>query len=81
MPKIKKIKPYTARWEREANKVARTYAPEIYPCETCGYPVATGYCCGYCGSCDPSCPNEQKDKKCHTKTKSIKIQNQKSATI
>jgi len=39
---------------REKGKLAINYAPEIYPCQKCGYPVASGYCCTYCGDTNPS---------------------------
>jgi len=48
MKKIKKIKTDTPYWQRLADKVARSFAPEIYPCAKCGYPVVTGYCCTHC---------------------------------
>lgn len=44
-----KSKPGNPVWEREANKVARLYAPPIYTCCRCMYPVVEGYICMYCG--------------------------------
>lgn len=51
---MKKIDPYTPHWEKLANQVARCFAPLIYPCGECGYPVASGYCCTFCHCSDPS---------------------------
>lgn len=51
--KIIKIEPFTPQWQREANNLARTHCPTIYPCKECGHPVMVGYCCGTCGSKDP----------------------------
>ena len=51
-PKFKKIKPYSSRWERIANEVARDIV-SIIPCKDCGYPVVDGYCCQTCGSQEP----------------------------
>ena len=28
------------------------WAPRIYPCEKCGWPVFDGYLCNYCGHDD-----------------------------
>lgn len=52
--KIRKIKPYTLKWEKMANELARSWCPTVYPCKECGHPVVNGYCCGYCGSTDPT---------------------------
>ena len=49
---VKKIKPYSTEWEREANNLARTFM-SIYPCHECGHPVIDGYCCATCGSRNP----------------------------
>jgi hypothetical protein len=49
----RRMEPYTARWERLASEVARGWAPPIYPCAHCGYPVVKGYCCGGCNSGNP----------------------------
>jgi len=40
-------------WQSRANRLARDYAPTIYPCAHCSYPVAKGYCCVTCGTADP----------------------------
>lgn len=50
--KIKKIKPYTRKWEKMANELARAYQT-IIACKDCGHPVLEGYCCTYCGSSSP----------------------------
>jgi hypothetical protein len=51
----KKIpKPYSKEWERLADDMARDFAPVIYPCKKCGYPVVKGYCCDGCGDTRPS---------------------------
>lgn len=52
-PKIKKFKRSDRAWDKLANELALGYAPEIYHCGTCGYPVAKGYCCQYCDSRTP----------------------------
>lgn len=57
--KVKKIKPYTNKWERLAGEVARQFVGDIYPCGTCGYPVVKGYICIHCGE-DSGCPREHK---------------------
>ena len=51
--KIKKLKPHTPWWEREAGKVARNFVSPMKPCRDCGYPVIDGYCCTRCGSSLP----------------------------
>ena len=50
--KVRKIKPYTPKWEKLANELARTIM-DIKPCRDCGYPVLKGYCCETCGSKNP----------------------------
>ena len=42
------------KFQREANRLARSYSPDIKECAECGYPVIKGYCCTYCGNTDPS---------------------------
>ena len=41
------------QWQRLANQIAREYAPDIYVCAKCQYPVLSGYCCQFCGSNNP----------------------------
>ena len=55
----RKMKPYTRRWERLANAEARSFAPTIYACRKCGYPVVTGYCCTNCRDVNPSYKEER----------------------
>lgn len=50
---IPKIEPYSDKWEEHAGRLARSYAPEIYPCAKCNWPVVSGYCCHYCGTNNP----------------------------
>jgi hypothetical protein len=50
---LKKMRPYTAKWERMADAEARMYAPTINPCKDCGRPVVYGFCCRHCGSTSP----------------------------
>jgi len=47
--KVRKIKPYTKKWEKLADELARSLVP-IKPCRDCGYPVIDRYCCDTCGS-------------------------------
>lgn len=39
---------------RERLSVAENFAPPLGQCVDCGSVVAQGYCCGACGSVDPS---------------------------
>ena len=55
---LEEIDPNSEEWEELANQEARNFAPEIYPCGKCNYPVASGYCCNYCGDTDPETPLE-----------------------
>ena len=48
-----KTEPYTQKWERKADKLARSFAPPIYPCKKCGNPVIQGYCCTFCKDANP----------------------------
>ena len=50
--KIRKIEPYTVKWEKLADNLARSLH-YIRPCKHCGYPVLDGYCCGTCKSTTP----------------------------
>ena len=59
---IKKIEPYTPYWNKLANILARDFAPIIYPCATCGYPVPKGYCCNTCGNSDPQHNSNYKEQ-------------------
>jgi hypothetical protein len=50
--KVTKIKPYTKKWEKEADSLARGCI-DIKPCQHCGHPVVKGYCCMICGTSEP----------------------------
>jgi hypothetical protein len=50
----RKIEPPTEeQYRSEKLNLALSYAPQIYSCVKCGWPVAKGYCCNYCGDTDP----------------------------
>ena len=52
---IKGMKAPTKRQYEKAEKAqAVDYAPDIYPCKKCGWPVVSGYICNYCGDTNPS---------------------------
>jgi len=51
--RIEKIEPYTPKWEKMADSLARDYCPNIRPCKDCGRPVIEGYCCTFCQSVNP----------------------------
>lgn len=51
--KLRRMTPYTKRWEAIAGDVARAYAPRIEPCKTCGYPVINGHMCDRCNPRKP----------------------------
>lgn len=51
--KPRRIKPYTARWHKMADQLARSASPLIYPCAKCQRPVIDGYVCSTCGTNDP----------------------------
>jgi len=52
--KIKKFEGNDRKWNEMAGSLARSFCPPIYPCKHCKYPVVSGYCCGECGSNNPS---------------------------
>jgi hypothetical protein len=54
MPKVKQIQPYSEEWEKEAGRLARDFAPTIYPCKKCNHPFVNGYCCTFCGDRNPT---------------------------
>jgi len=55
MPKeIKKFEGTEEEWTNLAYQLARSFAPRIYACKKCGYPVVDGYCCYECGDTNPS---------------------------
>lgn len=49
----RKLDPESDEWIQEAHNLALSYAPRIYPCQKCSYPVADGYCCTYCKDGSP----------------------------
>jgi len=51
--KTKKWDPDSPAWQTAANRLARSFAPTVYPCGDCNGPVISGYCCDHCGSNDP----------------------------
>lgn len=56
-PKPKKIKPPTrAQYKKAEIELALSYAPNIYACMKCGWPVVSGYCCNTCGDANPYHP-------------------------
>ena len=46
-------KPTDAQYLKAEARIAIDFVPNIYPCNKCGWPVISGYCCTTCGSCDP----------------------------
>ncbi len=66
------MKPYSQLWERAANRLARGYAPQIYPCAKCSYPVLYRYTCTNCGDSNPTEPAVKTEEKepCEETTKS-----------
>lgn len=50
--------PSEIEFRSAANAIVWRYAPRIYACKKCGWPVASGYCCGTCGDGNPSEPAE-----------------------
>lgn len=52
-------KPPTERQYRIAEiETAFTYAPKIYPCSTCEWPVGDGFICFWCGESNPNRDNK-----------------------
>lgn len=49
-PRDRKMKPYTPRWEKMANELARAFFV-IVACPECGHPNPEQYVCSNCG-CD-----------------------------
>lgn len=50
----KDVKPPTdEEYDRARINVAMGFAPNIYACKKCHWPVADGYCCGTCGDPNP----------------------------
>lgn len=52
-------KPPSERQYRQAEiETAFANAPQIYPCATCGWPVASGFICTWCGERNPNRNNQ-----------------------
>ena len=50
---MRKIKPDGRTYKRARRALAIDFAPQMYPCKKCGYPVVDGYCCTFCGDNNP----------------------------
>jgi DNA-directed RNA polymerase subunit RPC12/RpoP len=50
---MNKPNPDGRRYRAAMIELALSYAPRMYPCGSCGWPVADGYCCSTCGSDNP----------------------------
>ncbi len=51
-------KPTKKQYAAARIQEALNFAPSIYPCQKCGWPVVQGYCCTNCGDGDPSSKDE-----------------------
>ena len=61
--KPRKIKFGGRTYNRAETQVAIEFAPTIYPCKKCTWPVARGYCCRWCGDSAPyALPEEDADE-------------------
>jgi len=61
--KPNKIKPPTKKQYREhVIRKALDWAPKIYPCQKCGWPVFSGYCCETCGDSEPYKPTVDEEE-------------------
>lgn len=54
--KEKVAPPTPKQYERRRNQILLDYAPSIYACKKCGWPVIDGYCCHTCGDSNPRDP-------------------------
>jgi len=60
---MSEIKPPTeAEYKREALRLRLSYAPRVYGCMKCGWPVREGFCCNTCGDNNPSEPPSPETK-------------------
>lgn len=50
---MKKIDPNSTEYRKLKIEMALDFCPPIWPCERCGHPVVSGYCCTNCGDSDP----------------------------
>lgn len=46
-------KPTKEQYRSAAIETAFSISPDIRPCQKCGWPVVSGYCCKYCGDARP----------------------------
>jgi hypothetical protein len=60
MEQVTRRKPTSRQYEAAALDLRLSYAPVVYACCKCGWPVRDGYCCGTCGDNNPSDPPERK---------------------
>ncbi len=57
---MNKIEPPTELEYRKGERYLLVhFAPRIYPCKKCGWPVADGYCCGKCETTSPKTTLEE----------------------
>jgi rubrerythrin len=57
MPKKKSKKHIVlckCEWERALIDLLTDMVPDVYACKKCGYPVARGNSCTFCGDTNPS---------------------------
>ena len=57
-----KMQPYSNEWMMIADTLRKSFAPPVYPCGTCGYPVIQGFCCSNCHSMNPQDKPEPETK-------------------
>ena len=50
---VRKIKPLSKQWVKEAYELALSRTPNIFACGKCNHPVIKGFCCEFCGDSDP----------------------------
>jgi len=51
--------PTPEEYKREVLSLLQYFAPRIYTCQKCGWPVATGYCCTTCRDTSPDVKEEE----------------------
>jgi hypothetical protein len=49
-------RPTDEEYKAEAIRVRLSYAPRVYACMKCGWPVREGFCCNTCGDNNPREP-------------------------
>lgn len=52
-------KPMPEEYDLAVIGILKWFAPKIYPCHKCGWPVVEGYVCNYCQDQNPSEPAEE----------------------